>query len=99
MSFYQSRKASKPFAFDGDYRSASSSDQARNDGGLVSFFADEPAPTRSTEWSATPVTEEDLREGMDDYKPSEDSGEDLKDLIAGMPHNIAKNQGDHASKQ
>jgi hypothetical protein len=71
----------------------------RNEGGLVSFFADEPAPTRSTEWSATPVTEEDLREGMDDYKRSEESGEDLKDLIAGMPHNIAKNQGDHVSKQ
>jgi hypothetical protein len=36
---------------------------------------------------------------MDDYKRSEESGEDLKDLIAGMPHNIAKNQGDHVSKQ
>ena len=58
--------------------------------GLLSFFSDEPAPTRSTEWSATPVTEEDFREGMDDYQRSEEPGEDLKDLIASMPHNLAR---------
>jgi hypothetical protein len=93
MSFPPPRRVPKPFAFDGDYRTASTSDQPdKLQGGLVSFFCDEPAPTRSTEWSVTPVTEEDLREGMDDYKRSEESGEDLKDLIASMPHNVARRE-------
>lgn len=99
MSFQPPRRPAKPFAFDGDYRTSSSSTQDRGESGLVSFFADEPAPTRSTEWSATPVTEEDLREGMDDYKRSEESGEDLKDLIAAMPHNVAKQRNEQVSKR
>ena len=65
----------------------------------MSFFSDEPPPTRSTEWTATPVTEEDLREGMDDYKRSQESGEeDLKDLIAAMPHNVARRQQEEGKK-
>jgi hypothetical protein len=93
MSFPQQRKPVKPFAFDSDYRTASSctASDAKVEG-LVSFFSDEPTPTRSTDWSATPVPEEDLREGMDDFKRSEESGEDLRDLIAAMPHNVSKRE-------
>ena len=99
MSFPPSRRPPKPFAFDGEYRTASTETGAdKQTGGLVSFFADEPPPARSTEWSATPVTEEDLREGMDDFKRTEESGEDLKDLIAGMPHNVARRDQDRQGK-
>lgn len=63
---------------------------------FVSFFEDEPVdtnnrPSSRTQWSASSAPEEDLREGMDDYarpNPSEDNCDDLKDLIAGMPHNV-----------
>lgn len=86
------RNPSKPFAFDGDYR-----DNHQECGGprgeLVSFFETEPVQPqgRSTEWTASPVSEEDLKEGMDDFAKSEEpSSEDLKELIASMPHNIAK---------
>ena len=94
MSYPAPRKPAKGFAFDSDYRVASSNsaEEHSSRGGLVSFFSDEPPQARNTntEWSATPVTEEDLREGMDDYKRAEESGEDLKDLIAAMPHNLAR---------
>lgn len=85
MSFPPVRKPAKPFAFDGEYQAAPARESE-----LVSFFADEPAPTRSTEWSATPVPEEDLREGMDDFRKGEETQEDLSELIASMPHNVAK---------
>ncbi len=79
---------SKPFTFDQDYRKTSSStERKRDEGKLVSFFDDEPAPSKSTEWSAATVTEEDMREGMDDTARGEDASEELKDLIARMPHN------------
>lgn len=92
MSYqFGGKKQSKPFAFDGDYRDNQTSDLPREEK-LVSFFDDEPAHTQSnnTDWAASRVSEEDLREGMDDYKKSEEGSEDLKDLIASMPHNIAK---------
>jgi hypothetical protein len=99
MSFPPPRRPPKPFAFDGEYRTASTGTSTdKPAGGLVSFFSDEPPPARSTEWSATPVTEEDLREGMDDYKRSEETGEDLKDLIAAMPHNVARRDQQRESK-
>ena len=95
MSYFSGRKAAKPFAFDYDYRSSESSGNGNksSEKGLVSFFDDEPVDTsnRRTEWSATPVTEEDLREGMDDYKKTnEEDTEDIKNLIAAMPHNVSK---------
>jgi len=91
----------KAFAFDVDYRSSESSDAPKSSsGGLVSFFDDEPVDTKNrrtpTEWSAAPAPEEDLTEGMDDFKrnpeSSREDSDDLKDLIAAMPHNIAKRQ-------
>ncbi len=98
MSFPPPRRPNKGFAFDSEYRTASST-SGGSQGGLVSFFADEPPPTRSTEWSATPVTEEDLREGMDDYQRANESFEgDLKDLIAAMPHNIARRNNEEPKK-
>ena len=94
MSFFQPpKKPGKPFAFDSDYRTSESS--AANDKGqkgLVSFFDDEPPDTQSrkTEWSAQRAPEEDLREGMDDLRISEEETPDIKDLIAAMPHNVSK---------
>ena len=68
----------------------------------MSFFDDEPVDTTNrrtpTEWSATPAPEEDLTEGMDDFKrnpqSSREESEDLRELIASMPHNLAKRQED-----
>ncbi len=88
------------FAFDGDYRTGSSNvPESVSSGprGLVSFFQDDPVdttnrPSSRTQWSATAAPEEDLREGMDDYarpNPAEETSEDLRDLIASMPHNVA----------
>ena len=93
MSQWPVKKQTKPFAFDGEYRESSSSSEPR--GELVSFFDSEPVQTQvvrsTTDWTATRVTEEDLKEGMDDYKTSEEpASEDLKDLIASMPHNVAR---------
>jgi hypothetical protein len=92
MSLPPVRKPAKAFAFDGEYSAVPA-----RENGLVSFFADEAPATRSTEWSSTPVPEEDLREGMDDFRKAEDSAEDLSDLIASMPHNVAKRQPDDAN--
>jgi hypothetical protein len=91
------RKA-KPFAFDGEYRTSESNRAPAT--GLVSFFDDEPVDTTNrrthTDWSAAPAPEEDLTEGMDDFKrkpqSSREESEDLRELIAGMPHNVAKHQ-------
>lgn len=89
----------KPFAFDADYRSSDSSGQGNksSEKGLVSFFDDEPVENsnRRTDWSAAPAREEDLREGMDDYKKAtEEDSEDIKKLIASMPHNMNKSSSD-----
>ena len=78
--------------FDSDYSKTSSS-LPREGEGLVSFFDQEPVKGESnrTEWSSAPVPEEDLREGMDDYRKSEESDlDDVQELIASMPHNVAK---------
>lgn len=85
----------KPFAFDADYRSSESSGQANksSEKGLVSFFDDKAVenPNHRTDWSAAPAREEDPREGMDDFKKAtEEDPEDIKKLIASMPHNINK---------
>jgi len=94
----------RAFAFDNDYRTGSSnapetsSSSSAPRGGFVSFFEDDPVDTTNrppsrTQWSASAAPEEDLREGMDDYTrpgPSEEPSEDLKELIASMPHNKIK---------
>jgi hypothetical protein len=75
-----------------------SNDASSGSRGLVSFFQDDPVdatnrPASRTQWSDSAAPEEDLREGMDDYarvSPNEETSEDLKDLIAGMPHNKLK---------
>ena len=100
----------RTFAFDGDYRSGSSSSVPAADSassgprGLVSFFQDDPVDTANrsssrTQWTATSAPEEDLREGMDDYaRPTPETSEDLKDLIASMPHNIAAKKSASSSR-
>ena len=112
MSNQYPRQQQRTFAFDGDYRSGSSSSvpapESASPGprGLVSFFQDDPVDTSNrlssrTQWSATSAPEEDLREGMDDYaRPTrgEETSEDLKDLIASMPHNVASKKSASSSK-
>ena len=94
MSYFQPpKKPGKAFAFDSEYRGSESSSRDQSSGkGLVSFFDDEPVDcgSRKTEWSAQTAPEEDLREGMDDFRKCEDDGEDLKELIESMPHNLLK---------
>ncbi len=97
----------KAFAFDGEYRTSVSSDAQKSSSttGLVSFFDDEPVETTNrrtpTEWSAAPAPEEDLTEGMDDFRrnpqSSREESEDLRELIAAMPHNVAKRQQDSSN--
>ena len=94
MSLFTGRKPAKPFVFDSEYRSSESSGPSNksSERGLVSFFDDEPVEQGpKTEWTSNSAPEEDLQEGMDDYtKGKDEETDDIKYLIASMPHNASK---------